>query len=162
MINTYLESYKSVVKHNGYILEDKVHSTTTKDIAFQAINTYPRNHDTICIYRDRKLEEREPTAIHHKWRRSHRPSIVRKRDFRTRGRRYHWMRWRRGAPIWKERRTYITVAWAHPGSSFKVTYVDNQRCHKVRRARWRSWICASESGEPKLCVWSTTEPTQEP
>jgi hypothetical protein len=40
MINSYLESYKSFVKHNGYILEDKVYSTTTNDIAFQAINTY--------------------------------------------------------------------------------------------------------------------------
>jgi hypothetical protein len=25
-----------------------------------------------------------------------RPTIIRKRDFRTRGRKYHWMRWKRG------------------------------------------------------------------
>jgi hypothetical protein len=68
------------------------------------------------------------------------------------------MRWRRGAPIWKERRTYVVVAWAYPRSSFKVTYVDNQQCHEVRRARWMSWICASESGEPRFCVRSTTKP----
>jgi hypothetical protein len=65
MVSSYLGSYKSIVKHNGYILKDKVYSTTTKDIAFQAINIYPRRHDTICICQDRKLEEREPTAMHH-------------------------------------------------------------------------------------------------
>jgi hypothetical protein len=31
-----------------------------------------------------------------------------------------------GAPIWKERRTYATVACAHPRSSFKVTYIRQQ------------------------------------
>jgi hypothetical protein len=55
-----------------------------------------------------------------------------------------------GAPIWKEKRTYATIDWAHPRSSFKVTYIDNQRCHEVRQAQWRSWICASESGPSRV------------
>jgi hypothetical protein len=46
MISNCLESYTSIDKHNGYILED-VYSTTTKNLAFQAINIYPRRHDTI-------------------------------------------------------------------------------------------------------------------
>jgi hypothetical protein len=50
MISSYLGSYKSIVKHNGYILEDTIYSITTKDIAFQAIIIYPMRHDTICIY----------------------------------------------------------------------------------------------------------------
>jgi hypothetical protein len=73
MINSYLGSYKSIVKHNGYILEDKVYSTTTKDIAFEALNIYPRRHDTICIYTKHPMyllgsqvrRERESTTMHH-------------------------------------------------------------------------------------------------
>jgi hypothetical protein len=68
------------VKHNSYILEDKVYLIMNKDIAFQAINIYPRKHDImciyirniLCIYGDCKLEEREPTAMHHQRRRGHR------------------------------------------------------------------------------------------
>jgi hypothetical protein len=36
MINSYLESYKSIVKHNGYILENiRYIQQPTKDMAFQ-------------------------------------------------------------------------------------------------------------------------------
>jgi hypothetical protein len=65
MINSYLESYKSIVKHNGYILENiRYIQQPTKDIAFQ---------ETFCVFFwDRKLEEREPSAMHHQRRRGHR------------------------------------------------------------------------------------------
>jgi hypothetical protein len=55
MISSYLRSYKSIVKHNGYILEDKVYSRTTKDIAFQAINIYSRRHDIICTNKNHPM-----------------------------------------------------------------------------------------------------------
>jgi hypothetical protein len=51
MISSYLGSYKSIVKHNGYILGDiRYIQQPTKDTTFQAINIYPRRYDTICIY----------------------------------------------------------------------------------------------------------------
>jgi hypothetical protein len=51
MISSYVGTYKSIVKHNDYILEAiRYIQQPTKDIAFQVINIYPRRHDTICIY----------------------------------------------------------------------------------------------------------------
>jgi hypothetical protein len=66
---------------------------------------YIRN--ILCICWGHKLEERELAAMHHERRRGYRwggrrkrkghgPPIVRKSDFWTRGRRYHWVIWRRG------------------------------------------------------------------
>jgi hypothetical protein len=79
----------------------------TKNITFQAINIYPRRHDTICIYKKHPMYLSGPQVRRERSGR-HEPStkegpsmsrktkkkltIVRKRDFWMRGRRYHWMR----------------------------------------------------------------------
>jgi hypothetical protein len=110
MISSFLGSYKSIVKHNGYILEDIWYiQQPTKDIAFQAINIYHRRHDTICTYKKHSMylsgsqvrrertdrhapSTKERSSMEEEKERGHRQSIIRKRDFQMRGRRYHWMR----------------------------------------------------------------------
>jgi hypothetical protein len=78
MISSYLGSYKSIIQPNGYILEDIMYiQQPAMDIAFQAINIYPRRHDTICIYKKYSMYlsgsqvRRERTvAMHHQRRRA--------------------------------------------------------------------------------------------
>jgi hypothetical protein len=84
MISSYLGSYKSIVKHNGYILEDTIYSITTKDIAFQAIIIYPMRHDTICIYEKHPMylsrsQVRRERTDHHAPSTKKGPSMIKKK-----------------------------------------------------------------------------------
>jgi hypothetical protein len=84
MISSYLGSYKSIVKHNGYILEDTIYSITTKDIAFQAIIIYPMRHDTICIYEKHPMylsrsQVRRERTDHHAPSTKEGPSMIKKK-----------------------------------------------------------------------------------
>jgi hypothetical protein len=127
---------------------------------------YIRN--ILCICRYRKLEERKLAAMHHQQRRGHRwagrrkikghrSSIVRKRNFQTRERGYHWTRWRKGCTHMERDEDLRYCCLSPPQIKLQGHLRRQPTVPRGTTNSLEELICTSESGEPRLCVRSTTE-----